>query len=93
MKQNITLLRVTVGDNELQLVKELKFSNKYILLWGEKGNERLSKKELKTPSGRIMSASRARKMFFQAIDAARYFTFKKVTVEEILERAEQENNK
>ena len=93
MKQNIPLLKALIGDNELQLVKESRFSNKYILLWGEKGNERLSKKELKTPTGRIMSASRARKVFFQAIDAARYFTFKKVTLEEILERAEQENNR
>ena len=38
-----------------------------------------------------MSEAKSRKMFIKAIDTARHFTFKKMTLEEILERSEQEN--
>lgn len=61
------------------------------LLWGEKGSERLSKTVLKTPTGRYISESKSRKMFIKAIDTARYFTFKKMTLEEILERTQSIN--
>jgi hypothetical protein len=37
-----------------------------------------------------MSEAKSRKMFIKAIDTARYFTFKKMTLEEILERTQEE---
>ena len=83
------------NNNEVQLIKEEPNPGdkkpRFSLLWGEKGNERLSKTVLKTPTGRYMSESKSRKMFIKAIDTARHFTFKKMTLEEILERSEQEN--
>lgn len=96
MKDYEVLVKAIInGTNEIQLIKEKPNSkskkSKFSLLWGEKGNERLSKTVLKTPTGSYMSESKSRKMFIKAIDTARHFTFKKMTLEEILERSEQEN--
>ena len=79
-------MRIEISNNELQLVQES--AGKYVIMWGEKGNT-LSRTPLKTPTGRWKSESAAIKTFFKAIDTARHFTFKKVTIEEILEKSEE----
>ena len=95
MQDYKVLIKATInGTNEIQLIKEepnLEDKKpRFSLLWGEKGNERLSKTVLKTSTGKVMSEAKSRKMFIRAIDTARYFTFKKMTLEEILERTQEE---
>lgn len=97
MKDYEVLVKAIInGTNEIQLIKEKPNPRgkkpKFSLLWGEKGNERLSKTVLRTPTGRIMSEAKSRKMFIKAIDTARYFTFKKMTLEEILEISQNLND-
>lgn len=95
MKDYEVLVKAIInGTNEIQLIKEKPNPGskkpRFSLLWGEKGNERLSKTVLRTPTGKCMSEAKSRKIFIKAIDAARYFTFKKMTLEEILERTQEE---
>ena len=97
MKDYKVLLKAIINsNNEIQLIKEKPNPGgkkpRFSLLWGEKGNERLSKTILKTPTGKCMSESKSRKMFIKAIDTARHFTFKKMTLEEILEKSQNLND-
>lgn len=91
----VLIKAVINSTNEIQLIKEEPNPGgkkpRFSLLWGEKGSERLSKTVLKTPTGRYISESKSRKMFIKAIDTARYFTFKKMTLEEILEKTQSIN--
>lgn len=97
MEDYEVLVKATInGTNEIQLIKEEPNPKgkkpKFSLLWREKGNERFSKTILRTPTGRIMSEAKSRKMFIRAIDTARHFTFKKMTLEEILEISQKLND-
>lgn len=97
MKDYEVLIKAIInGTNEIQLIKEEPNPGgkkpRFSLLWGEKGNKRLSKTILKTSTGKVMSEAKSRKMFIKAIDTARYFTFKKMTLEEILEISQNLND-
>lgn len=91
MREGKTVLKATIDNNELQLVKEESTSGyKYSLLWGVKGDKNPSTKPLINGAGKNMSTREAMYFFTKAIDSAKHMTFTKMTLEEILERTQEE---
>jgi hypothetical protein len=73
--EKFTIVKATINDNEVSLVKQY---GRYFIYWGEPLDNHQASTELLTPSGRIPPQASAHKKFIQAVKAAQYLKFSKL---------------